>query len=293
MKLADINMNLHMDCFPCFFRQANIALDAASTDTPLRRKVIKAILPDIEAANFDKSPAHASTRMHRRIRNMLGCDPFSALKLKYNDIALELLPSLKETVRLSDNPLVTAARLSIAGNIIDFGIFKDINIEGTVQRALTEPLAIDHTHLLADAIGKADNILYLLDNSGELVFDMLLIAELKKLDKQVTAVVRGEPILNDCTMQDAEHVGMTGLCKVIHNGTDAVGTVLEEAPEEFRQRFIQPGTLIISKGQGNFETLLHNNENIWFLFQAKCEVVADALNLPNGSMILMSNNEMR
>lgn len=291
MKLADIDMNLHLDCFPCFFRQANIAMNAGGAPLELRRQVIKAILPDVEAARFDEPPSHASTGMHRRIRNMLGRDPFAALKLKYNDLAMGLMPALEEKVRTSEAPLVTAARLAIAGNIIDFGIFSDIDMEGTVARALSEPLAIDHSAEFIEAAKAAGNVLYLLDNSGEITFDMLLIAELKKLGLDVTAVVRGEPILNDCTMEDARHVGLDKLCEVISNGNDSVGTVLEHAPEEFRERFNRPDTMIVSKGQGNFETLLHHNGDIWFLFQAKCHVVADAIGLPNGSMMLLSSRK--
>jgi uncharacterized protein with ATP-grasp and redox domains len=287
MKLTDIDMNVHVDCFPCFLRQANIALSAGEADKDQWREVLKAVLEDIGDAEFHKTPSHASTRMHRRIRQMLGRDPFARLKSKYNDEALALLPLLKEKVRASSDPLATAARLAIAGNIIDFGIFRSVDIEGTVERALREPLGVDHGEMLHHDIRKADDVLYLLDNAGEIVFDMLLIAELQKLGKKVTAVVRGGPILNDATLKDAMHVGLDTLCEVIDNGTDSVGTVLEEASPLLRERFGRSGTLVISKGQGNFETLIHEERDIYHLFQAKCDVVADALGLERSAMLLM------
>jgi len=291
MKLTDIDMNVHVDCFPCFLRQANIALSAGDADVALWREVLKAVLEDIGAAEFHKSPSHASTRMHRRIREMLGRDPFARLKRKYNDIAMELMPSLKEKVRSSSDPLATAARLAIAGNIIDFGIFRSVDIEGTVERALNEPLGVNHGDAFLRDINEASEVLYLLDNAGELVFDMLLIAEIQKLGKTVTAVVRGGPILNDATMEDAMHVGLPSLCTVIDNGSDSVGTVLEEASDALLGRFKNNGTLIISKGQGNFETLLHEDRNIYFLFQAKCKVVSRALGLQNGDMLLAGSGQ--
>lgn len=284
-------MNVHTDCFPCFLKQANLALSAASADTTLWRDVLKAVLEDIKAADFAKSPAHTSTHMHRRIRRMLGRDPFAALKSEYNDRAMALLPSLKATVRTSTDPLMTAARMAIAGNIIDFGIFRSVDVEGTVQRALTEPFATDHGSHFAEAINHCTDVLYLLDNTGEIVFDMILIEEIQRLGKTVTAVVRGGPILNDCTIEDARHVGLDALCHVIDNGSDFVGTVLEEAHEDFRSRFYRPGSLIVSKGQGNFETLLNLPQNIFYLLQAKCDVVAGAMGIEKGSMLLMGNHE--
>lgn len=289
MNLSDIQMNVHADCFPCFLRQANLALSAAGAETSLWRKVLKAVLTDMAEADFDKTPAHTSTRMHRRIRRMLGRDPFAALKLKYNNMALALLPSMKDTVRASADPLMTAARMAIAGNIIDFGIFRSVDIEGTVRRALTETFATDHGGHFTEALNDCAEVLYLLDNTGEIVFDMLLIEEIQRLGRTVTAVVRGGPILNDCTTEDARHVGLNSICHVIDNGSDFVGTVLEEAHEDFLQRFHRPNALIISKGQGNFETLLNLPQNIFYLFQAKCDVVAGAMGIEKGSMLLMSN----
>lgn len=282
-------MNVHTDCFPCFLKQANIALAAAEADEQTWQQVLKAVLEDIAAADFNRSPSHASTLMHRRIRRMLGLDPFARLKSEYNDLALALMPSLKEKVRTSADPLETAARLAIAGNIIDFGIFTHIDIDGTIARALNEPLGVNHYHKFRHDIATCTGVLYLLDNAGELVLDMLLIAEMKKMGKEVTAVVRGEPILNDCTLHDAINVGLDDLCTVMDNGSDAVGTVLDEASAELRECFANPDTLVISKGQGNFETLLQESRPIYYLFQAKCDVVANALELERGAMLLMGN----
>lgn len=216
---------------------------------------------------------------------MLGSDPFRKIKSEYNQIALELYSSLKESVRKSPDPLWMSSRLAIAGNVIDFGIFTSVDIQGTVRRALADQLAADDYSALRETISSIDEVLYLTDNAGEIVFDRLLIETLISLGKRVTAVVKGSPVINDSTMEDAVESGLTGVCRVIDNGSDAVGTILDWTSSTFQKTFNR-ARLIISKGQANFETLTGSEKNIFFLFQSKCEVVSKELGLSKGSMLL-------
>ncbi len=309
----DKTMKVHPDCFPCFMRQCLIAIKQAGKNGVDENAVMKAALADIERADLEKSPAHATTSMHRTLRRMLGGDPFKAIKGQYNKIALELYDSLKGEIARSAEPLATASRLAIAGNVIDFGIYSTIDIEGTVQRALSEPLAVDHSNSFRKAVAGAGDILYLLDNAGEIVFDRLLIEQLVNEGKKVTAVVKASPVINDSTMEDAREAGLTEVCTVVDNGSDAVGTILESTSDDFKARYKGAG-LVISKGQGNFETLLDSAggtssplqdppklpkgdsvppwdppKKIFFLFQSKCSVVSEVLGLPEGSMLLVGN----
>jgi uncharacterized protein with ATP-grasp and redox domains len=282
-------LRTRLECFPCFVRQALICLSNGDHPEELRLEVVRTVLREAQEADMSKSPAHFTSGMHRIIRQMLGGDPFSEIKSRYNRIALGLYPRLRETVAQGPDPFATAARLAVAGNIIDFGIFTSVDIEGTVERALNEPFAAGHMEEFRAAVEGSGEILYLLDNAGEAVFDRLLIEELAGMGKQVTAVVKGGPVLNDCTLDDARESGLEGLCEVIGNGSDAVGTILEDTSEEFRARFEKDGVLIVSKGQGNFETLLGTQRNIFYLFQSKCEVVSRFLNVPGGAMLLVGN----
>jgi uncharacterized protein with ATP-grasp and redox domains len=277
------------ECYPCFLRQTLISLDEAEAAEETRHEVVRAVLAELGRADPGKSPAHATTFMHRRIREMLGKDPFARVKSRYNTIAMGLYPGLKSMVSESHDPFLTASRLAIAGNIIDFGIFSSVDLEGAIERALGEPLAVDHSERFREEVSRAGSILYLLDNSGEIVFDRLLMEELIALGKHVTAVVKGSPVINDCTMNDAREAGIGEICDVIDNGSDAVGTILEMVSAEFRERFRGNGSLIISKGQGNFETLMGEPGNIFYLFQSKCEVLSGVLELPRGSMLLVGN----
>jgi hypothetical protein len=281
-------MQTSIECFPCFLRQAVIALNQLTADKAIQEDVIRAVLPVIMETDTSRPPAYTTTFIHRLIRERLQDDPFKKIKHDYNKIALGLYPSMKDLVKRSSDPLQTASRLAIAGNVIDFGIFTSIDIEGSVNRALAKSIAIDDYLSFRGAVTEAYEILYLLDNAGEIVFDQLLIEELVSLGKRVKAVVKGSPVLNDVTAEDAAQTGLTGLCEVIDNGSDGIGTIMEWTSPEFRNEYNR-ATLVISKGQGNFETLFGTEKKTYFLFQSKCEVVSKELGQSLGSMFLKSS----
>lgn len=302
-------MKTSLDCFPCFLKQTVIALKLAGADETLQKKVFSAVSEEIKRADVSRPPAWTTTFIHRKIREILKDDPFKDVKKRYNQIALSLYPELKKMVHSSNDPLWAATRLAIAGNVIDFGIFTSIDIKGTIERAIKEELAVDQFELFKKVVSSAQDILYLLDNAGEIVFDRLLIEVLKDMGKRIIAVVKGAPVLNDCTITDAEETFLTGTTEIIDNGSDAVGTIVEFTSPGFRDIF-EKTPLIISKGQGNFETLSTftitpenrrfsgdpflsernlNSKKIFFLFQSKCEVVSRELGLPVGSMLLSSS----
>jgi uncharacterized protein with ATP-grasp and redox domains len=278
-------MKVHLDCFPCFLRQIIIALRLGTKDELLQERILKSILPEIQFADISMPPAYTTTFIHRKIRQLLGKDPFGELKHEYNKIALGLYPSLITMVRESQDPLWTSTRLAIAGNVIDFGIFTSVDIEGTIFKAINNPLAVDEFDIFKKTISDTDTILYLTDNAGEIVFDRILIETLISADKKVTVVVKGSPVINDSTIEDALESGLTERCKVVDNGSDAVGTILPWTSSAF-QKLFRNAELIVSKGQGNFETLTGIQKNMFFLFQSKCDVVSKELGLSNGSMLL-------
>jgi damage-control phosphatase, subfamily I len=278
-------VRVHLDCFPCFLRQSLIALRHGSKERKVQEQILIAVLEDIRNVDTSKPPAYVTTFIHRKIRRLLEKDPFRGIKSEYNQIALKLYPSLKGFVQDSPDPLLTASRLAVAGNVIDFGIFTSVDIEGTVERALNSPFAIEHYQSFRAALSDTAEILYLLDNAGEIVFDRILIETIQSLGKKVTAVVKGSAIINDCTCEDACETGLSEICEVIDNGSDAVGTILEWTSPDFQRRYSQT-PFIISKGQGNFETISDQGKVIFYLFQSKCDVVSKELGLSLGSMIL-------
>jgi hypothetical protein len=279
-------METYYDCLPCFMRQTLDAVRMVISEKPAQETILRQILIAVSKMDFQQSPPVMAQYIHRKIRNLSGCDdPYKELKIKYNQYALDLYPEMKATISDSLNRFETGVRLAIAGNIIDFGaslVVDQTMINQTIQSSLTDPL-IGNTDHLSDAISEANKILFLGDNTGEIVFDRLLI-EILPMHKVIYSV-RGMPVLNDATMEDAVQTGMTDTVQVIDNGSDAPGTLLEDCSKKFLKIFNE-ADLIIAKGQGNFETLSHMNKNIYFLLKAKCPVIANHIGCKTGDAIV-------
>lgn len=204
-------------------------------------------------------------------------------KKQSNELAMEMYEELKTMVEHSNDSFNTALRLSIAGNIMDYGANSEFNIHNTISEALIKKFAIDGSREFELGIQKAKSILYLGDNAGEIVFDKLFIETINH--PNLTFAVRGAPVLNDATMEDAIEISLDKVCKVISNGYDAPSTILEKCSDEFQEAY-RNADLIISKGQGNFEGLyIEADPRIYFLLMVKCDVVAEMLGVDKGSII--------
>jgi uncharacterized protein with ATP-grasp and redox domains len=215
-------------------------------------------------------------------------DPFTEEKAKSNRLASELYREWKPKLTESDHPFELALRLSIAGNIMDYGAGNSFDIYKTIDKVISATFAIDHSNQLKQQILKAKSILYLADNAGEIVFDKLFLETIGHPD--VTIAVRGGRALNDATFQDAEAAGIDSVAKVISNGFDAPSTVLGQCSEEFLAVY-HSADLIISKGQGNLEGLIHEKDpRIFFLLMVKCDVMAEMLNVKKGSFVVLNQN---
>ena len=195
------------------------------TDHPAaQEEVLRDVLRFVAEMDLSKSPPVTGQRIHRRLREITGkADPYAEGKMRFNRMALDMLPELYEKITGADDPLAMAARLAIAGNVIDMGVNGNISendVRQAIEQTLSEPFYGDMPEFRR-SINAADRILYLADNAGEIVFDRLLIEVLGA--EKVTVAVRGGPVLNDATMEDAEATGLTELVNVIDNGSDAPG----------------------------------------------------------------------
>ena len=211
-------------------------------------------------------------------------DPYSEEKQVSNRLMLQLYKHFRTEVLEAMNPFKTALKLSIAGNIMDYGVAQDFDIHKTIDTVLGADFAIDHSVELEKRIKSAKKILYLGDNAGEIVFDKLFIELI--MHPGLTFAVRGSAVLNDALEIDAREVGMDMVADVINNGYDAPSTVLSECSPEFLEVYNE-ADLIISKGQGNFEGLMDENDpRIFFLLMVKCDVVAEKMSVPQGSFVV-------
>lgn len=284
-------MNIHLDCIPCFLRQALDAARLITDDETLHEQILRETLRLTETMDLSLCPPAIGQKIHRRLRELTeSVDPYHTIKQKHNKLAMELYDLLEPTVNTSDNPLETAIRLAIAGNIIDLGVktsISDNDIRRTIEHSLNDSFDVELVEQLQKDAANAKNILYLADNAGEIVFDRFLV-KLLPMEK-ITVVVKGYPIINDATMEDAEQVGLTKMVPVIDNGSDGPGTILDTCSPDFLKRF-DNADLIISKGQGNYESLNEQDKRIYFILKAKCPVIAADLNCKIGRMILKKSN---
>jgi len=194
---------------------------------------------------------------------------------------------LKELINNSPDPLLTAIRIAVAGNVIDMGVHKEFDIMKDIQKILIQDFAIFDYEAFKQQLIDSETVLYIGDNAGESVFDRLLIETIKK---PVIFAVREIPIINDVIMEDAVASGLSEVAKIISSGSRAPGTILHQCTDVFLELFSNVD-MIISKGQGNFESLSSVKRKIFFLLKAKCEVIADHLNVKEDSIILRCNNE--
>lgn len=278
-------MKTTLDCLPCFARQALEAARYVTEDAAIHERILRSVLREVADMDLSQPPPAIAQRVHRNLRGITGVeDPYRAAKDRYNEMAMRMIPGLIAQMERCADPLFFALRFAIAGNVIDLGVKGGIGeheIRAALENTLSEPFHGDGEDF-RKVVDQAKNILYLADNAGEIVFDRLLIEQL--LPKQITLAVRGVPVLNDATRTDAESVGLPDLVEVIDNGSDAPGTILEDCSDDFRSRF-DAADLIIAKGQGNYETLSEAEADIYFLFKAKCPVLADHVGLPVGTHV--------
>ena len=283
-------MQIYLDCIPCFVRQALDAARLATDDEQIHEKVVREVLRLAADLDMSQSPPSIGRQIHRLIRNLVGQDdPYHGIKKRFNNLALKLYQDLRKHILNSDNRLESAIRFAIAGNIIDFGVngsLEESHVKETISDSLSGYLGPKQIQDFNHAVNTAEKILYLADNAGEIVFDRLLIEQLPC--EKVTVVVKGRPVINDATMEDAVVAGLTRIVEVIDNGSDAPGTILESCSHNFRKRF-EDADLLIAKGQGNYETLSEVDKNIFFVLKAKCPVIAEDLNCKVGEMILRKN----
>jgi uncharacterized protein with ATP-grasp and redox domains len=285
-------MKTFHDCLPCFVKQALGSLKRTGASEEQIRQAMRAVFRRLATIDFNATPPVTAAAIYRALRTTVAVpDPYARDKERYNELALKMLPGVRATLQSATDPLLCAIKLSIAANIIDFGknaYLHEKDVLACFESALERTVDLSAVARLRRAIEDARGILYLCDNAGEIVFDRLLIEQLPT--EKITACVRGAPVINDATLDDALKAGLDEVVPVIDNGADAPGTVLEDCSPRFRELFSQ-ADLVIAKGQGNFETLSDvSSQCIFFLFQVKCPVIARDSGFPLGSFVIAEND---
>ena len=280
-------MRTYLDCLPCFLAQALRAGRMATDDEKKIKRLLDEVGMALSEIPLECTPPEAGILIYGKVREISGVlDPYREMKIENTEKALSLYPQLKKRVRESSDPLLMAIRIAIAGNVIDFGVHENFNIEEEIEETLLKEFAIFQYESFKERLSRVDEILYLGDNAGESVFDKILIEELKK---PVIYAVREIPVINDVTWDDALSAGLDEVATIISSGTNAPGTILKTCSSEFMEIY-ENSEMVISKGQGNYEALSEDSRPIFFLLKAKCHVIASDLGVKVGDIVLKGIN---
>lgn len=281
-------MKVYYECAPCFLRQAREALDLATDDEELKLQVMVKVL-ELLNERFRKGQVsnELGTAMHRLIKEMTGSeDPYLMEKRRCNEIASRFLPLAEEYLE-KHGDLESHVKVAITGNIIDFGALGlDFNHDQGIEDSLKAPLRINHVPLLEKKLEDASEVLYLLDNTGEILFDRPLIEKIGEYGVDVKVAVKGKPILNDACMEDAIEAGLHEVAEIVTTGTDSVGMVQSDVSEDF-MRIFEEAEVVIAKGMGNYEGLteIDAQGDVFCLLNAKCHAIARDLGVEKGDNV--------
>lgn len=284
-------MKTFIECVPCIINQGIETAKKFNLSEEETEILVKDILITLYNEELKNTPPYFVKTVHNRLKKLLKRDDlYKEIKDFYNNKILGIEEDIKKQIELSEDKFLTAVKLSILGNIIDFGAKKEVDNEKLIKDISTIDsfkLEIDNSKSLYESLKKSKTVLYLADNCGEIVFDKIFMEYIKNnfKDIEIFCAVRGEPIINDATLEDALSVGIDKVATIISNGDSAPGTIIENTTDEFKNIFKSADT-VISKGQGNYESLSNTDKSsLFFLFMAKCTLIANELNVPKMSLI--------
>lgn len=284
------------DCYSCVINQARSAARFAELTEEQTMRIITVARIELEKS---KTSPILVQQIVRRVADAIiqeldespDFDIYAAVKEKSNTLSLAYVEKFQKKIDASDSPFETALQIAAAGNIIDFGAknHASVNLDKELQCLDKTPFDRYDIEAFKNALNGASTLLYICDNSGEIVFDMLFIKELQREypNLQIVAALRDKPIINDATLEDAKAVGLDRLVTVISSGSVYPGTILPETTKEFQKLFAS-ADVMLSKGQGNFETLLPwSNKRLFFLLRIKCEYMAALSEVKQDNLVLM------
>jgi hypothetical protein len=287
-------LKAYPECFSCIFDQSIRVLRKSNFGND-NEKVWNSLLKianNVKNVPYGLTPAQLAEHFYPLLSEITGIeDPYKDEKEHSNQIMLRIYNDLKELVLNSSNPILTALKASIAGNMIDFGIpeFDIVELEYEIIQAIKNAeFGINDSKELTNAVEKSSKILFIHDNCGEVVMDKLLIEIIKILYPkiEIISVVRDGPIINDVTIVEARQIGLDEFTKLLTTNARLPGLVPELMSEELKKEWKEADT-IISKGQGNFEGIEDvSDERVFFLLKAKCDVIARHLNVKKGSFVI-------
>jgi len=283
-------MKTHLECIPCFIKQSLEAACMATDDKEIQTEVLRKVMKYFQNVSLTNSPPELSREVHKIIRDITGSkDPYKEVKDKSNEMAKRDYLYLKKVVNESDDHLLMAIKLSIVGNVIDFGTTHRFNINEMIDNAINKDFDASSYPYFKRVLEQSETILFLADNSGEIYFDKLLLEELANKQKKITYVVKANPIINDALTVDAKFAGIDEIATIIEGDSgqklSSPGMILSYASNKFLEIF-GSSDMVLSKGQGNYEGLSDVDREIFFMLVVKCPLVAQDIRSEVSKLIL-------
>ncbi|MEG0365857.1 MAG: ARMT1-like domain-containing protein [Coprobacillus sp.] len=284
---------MHQQCFECDRKQVNKIKQILSISEKQEKELEVIVNNYIKTVDMNKTNPEVMGEIWKLISNYTSNNnPYKEVKSYYNQEVLKVKDEIQNIIYSSNDIYYTAIKIAVVGNLIDFSANHqfDMNIlKSMIYDILNKELSIDDSAQLKESLSTAKSVLYIGDNCGEIVLDKMFIEVIKKIYPQIHFYygVRGQPIINDVTIDDATEVNMHEIAEVISNGDGSLGTVLEKTSHKFQEVF-KKVDLVICKGQGNYEGLIsETRNNLYFMFMAKCNIIAEPLGLETLSIVCM------
>ena len=283
-------MRTFPECYGCLLRQAVSAMNYGGVDQRTQIDTIKEVLHTLEKADDSLTPSNHAGQTNRVIRERVGIDDlYHEIKQESHILAEGYLEDLIDLSNGGSDKLEQGLKISAAGNIIDVVHVNDYDLWKEVITTVNQELQGGGVEAFRQRIAESPYLLYLADNVGETIFDRVFI---ETLDIPVNYAVKGGPILNDATLEDALAAGIDQLAEIVETGSRSPGTILNQCSEEFQQLF-EKSNLVLSKGQANYETLDDKGDKIFFLLRVKCPVLSREINSPLDTLVLKQGASLK
>ncbi|MFA6939730.1 MAG: ARMT1-like domain-containing protein [Clostridiaceae bacterium] len=277
-------MDINLECIYCTIKKSDCLYSQYEIDEDKKLEFMKKVFKIISKSQKGDTSPYVNTQIMRLLNSELNLgDIYYEIKKEYNKLLISMEEEILSCIYSSDDKLLTALKYAMVGNFIDFGAMDEVDINKLkvlIQNAPKQAIDINVYENFKEELRNAKQIVYIADNAGEIVFDKIFIKIIKEICPDIIAdvIVRGYPVLNDATIIDAEEAGLCNIVNVVENGTDIPGTQLDKINTKSKET-IDNADLIISKGQGNFETLFGCGKNIYYIFLCKCDLFTRRFNL--------------
>ena len=275
-------------CVACIINQSVKVANAIGADNGLKSVLTSAIEDMSKDFSYQNNPPEIAADVYEKMSLLANkADLYDVKKALATKKALSFIPFLEEKLLNSDNKLLTATKIAVAGNVIDLAAEVEFDLSEELGKIFHTEFAHNDFDKLEEKLSNAKSVLVIGDNVGEHIFDFLFIQTLKELYPSVafSYMVRGNPIINDVTMKEAKEAGFDKLCDLVDSGVNTPGFAYDRANKRSQELF-DGVDLVVSKGMGNYECLSPTRrKDVCFLLKVKCGVVGKSLGKEIGDII--------